>query len=120
MLAKQMTAEFISSLPSSTLLAFTDGPALGNPGPCGTSAIIYIDSIHHQPLKFQEPVSSHSTSYHGELAAIRLALKQASVLVDVHNFTEIVMLSVAVFPDFAGMPVFWVFLRNVDHVVTRN
>ena len=54
---------------------FTDGSALGNPGPSGASAIIYSDGLMHEPVKLSIPISCWSTSYHGELAAISEAAK---------------------------------------------
>ncbi len=77
MLARQLTTDFITALPRSTLLAFTDGSALSNPGPCGAAAIIYVHGMQELPLTYSEPVSKFSTSYHGELEAIRLAMENA-------------------------------------------
>ena len=57
------------------IIAFTDGSALNNPGPCGAGVLIHWNGINSQPTKSFKPVSSKSSSYHGELEAIDLALE---------------------------------------------
>jgi ribonuclease HI len=59
---------------STDIVAFTDGSALGNPGPCGAGAAIYWNGISGQPTHHTKAVSKNSSSYHGELQAILLAL----------------------------------------------
>jgi ribonuclease HI len=54
---------------------FTDGSALGNPGPCGAGIVIYWLGVNSPPTTLSKAVSSRSSSYHGELAAIDLALE---------------------------------------------
>ena len=53
-------------------VAFTDGSALGNPGPCGAAAII-IES-GKEPTKLHQPVAQRGSSYLGELKGVELAL----------------------------------------------
>ncbi len=74
-LAKVKTREYLNSLPNTTLIVFTDGSALGNPGPCGAAAIIHTHGLDMEPVILGKPISSNSSSYHGELAAIDLALE---------------------------------------------
>ena len=71
--AKALTTNFLIDL-GDTAIAFTDGSALKNPGPCGAGATIYPIGIDCQPILLQRPVSPYSTSYHGELQAIDLVL----------------------------------------------
>ena len=59
-------------------MAFTDGSALGNSGPCGAGAVIYPNGLDSHPLSLHSPVSKSSTSYHGELKDILLALDHVS------------------------------------------
>ena len=73
--SKSDTIKFLEELPNTVIPIFTDGSALGNPGPCGASAIIYSDGLANDPVKLNFPISSWSTSYHGELAAICEAAK---------------------------------------------
>ena len=57
------------------ILAFTDGSALKNPGPCGAGAVIHWCGITSQATFHKKSISSKSNSYHGELQAILLALQ---------------------------------------------
>ena len=58
------------------IVAFTDGSALTNPGPCGAGAAVYWNGIAGQPSLYKRPVSKQSSSYQGELQAIDLALQK--------------------------------------------
>ena len=73
-LAKETISNYVSSLPNSTLIAFTDGSALGNPGPCGSAAVIYKDGYECDPMRLRRSVSIKSTSYHGEMDALHLCI----------------------------------------------
>ena len=55
---------------------YTDGSALGNPGPTGAGAAIYLNGAPQDPITACRPVSSCSTSYHGELQAIDLVITE--------------------------------------------
>ena len=76
-LAKETISNFVSTLPESTLIAFTDGSALGNPGPCGSAAIIYKDGFENDPIRLRRPISVKSTSYHGEMDGLCLCISNA-------------------------------------------
>ena len=89
--AKQLTTDFINNLPNTTLIAFTDGSALGNPGPCGASAVLYPGGITNHHVAYREPISKFGTSYLGELVGIRLALQQALLLADNHHTNELLI-----------------------------
>ena len=69
--ARQITAEFIGNISTTCLLAFTDGSALENPGPCGAAAVLYPSGIDHHPTIHKKSISKCSTSYHGEMEVIR-------------------------------------------------
>ena len=60
------------------VVIFTDGSALGNPGPCGAGAAIHWNGISHDSSSHKKPVSSFSNSYHGELSAIDLAIEEVA------------------------------------------
>ena len=92
--AKAIADSYINQLNKNCLICFTDGSALGNPGPCGAGAAIYIESISSVPVLLKRPVSAKSISYHGELAAIDLALEFCQPFFAVPtNINKIVILS---------------------------
>ncbi len=72
--AKSME-QHIRGLPADTLPIFTDGSALENPGPCGCSAVIYQKASQWNPIVVNKPVAKRSTSFHGDVEAVNLALK---------------------------------------------
>ena len=74
-LAAKSVRDHLNSLPQTTLSIFTGGSALGNPGPCGGVAVIYLHGISNDPVCLNHPVAKRSTSYHGEVEAIDLALE---------------------------------------------
>jgi len=73
-LASKVTADYLTSLDRNKIVAFTDGSALHHPGPCGAGAAVYLSGLDCHPVRLQKAISPKSTSYHGELAAIKLAL----------------------------------------------
>ena len=79
--ARRHTLDTLSELDEDQVVAFSDGSALGNPGPCGAAAVIYLEGIKSSPVILSEAVSSLGTSYLGELRGIHLAtdfINQAS------------------------------------------
>ncbi len=89
--AKQDTLQRISDLPIDQPIFFTDGSALGNPGPCGSGVVLYKNGMNSAPVSTSIPVANPGTSYLGELAGIESALKTAVNLADTPstNITEI-------------------------------
>ncbi len=87
--ARDVTAELIKKLPSSSIIAFTDGSALSNPGPCGAAAVIFTHGLDHHHITFNELIGKFGTSYQGELEGIRIALEQTLALADQHRPTEV-------------------------------
>ncbi len=75
--ARELTSSHLQSLPRTSLVIFTDGSSLENPGPCGSSAIIYTHGLAQEPVVLKRPVSTKSSAFHGELSAIDLALEFA-------------------------------------------
>ena len=72
--AKDLALDTLNKLPINEPVVFTDGSANPNPGPCGAAAVCYAEGISSMPLISSTFVSRLSTSYHGELAAIQLAI----------------------------------------------
>ncbi len=66
-------------------LIFTDGSALGNPGPCGAAAVCFSEGPISEPVVCDISVSKCSTSHHGELCAIRLATAFLVGYTDTHQ-----------------------------------
>ena len=59
-----------------TMLAYTDGSALKNPGPTG-AGVIKIQGHKSIPVKLAKAISSKGTSFDGELAVILMATQYA-------------------------------------------
>jgi ribonuclease HI len=64
----------VLDVPDNCSIAFTDGSALGNPGPCGGAALVYIEGLDGPVLKIKTAGSKNSSSYYGELIGLRAAL----------------------------------------------
>ena len=88
-LAKETISNFVSTLPETTLIAFTDGSALGNPGPCGSAATIYKDGFENEPMRLRRPLSVKSTSYHGEMDGLNLCISNAHEILTKENSNAI-------------------------------
>ena len=56
------------------VLVFTDGSALGNPGPTGAGAVVYLKRYQSMPIPLKKSVSPMSNNYTGELVDIQIAL----------------------------------------------
>ncbi len=70
----------IQELTPDIIPVFTDGSALSNPGPCGAAAVIYPRGLTHDPVILEKEVSIKSTSFHGELCGIQLALSYTNTM----------------------------------------
>ena len=73
--AQEIAHDYLSET-GNDIVVFTDGSALPNPGPCGAGVCIYWAGLSADYIEFAEPVSEYSTSYHGELRAIEVALQK--------------------------------------------
>ena len=73
--ARRVVENYIMNIPEDAMIFFTDSSALGNPGPCGAVAVCYIQGLKSQLVTLVEAVAPLSTSYHGELMAIFLAIR---------------------------------------------
>ena len=71
LLARKLALEYLISL-KEDIIAFTDGSALGNPGPCGSGVVVFWKGLAHHHTTHSRPISPKSTSYHAELGAIDL------------------------------------------------
>jgi ribonuclease HI len=76
--AREHALKYLSSVKNDTVI-FTDGSALGNPGPCGAAAIFFYKGITADHTFLEEPISSQSTSFHGEVVAIDTAITEIAI-----------------------------------------
>ena len=60
-----------------TMLAYTDGSALKNPGPTGAEMLIKVQVHKSILVKLAKAISSKGTSFDGELAAVLMATQHA-------------------------------------------
>jgi ribonuclease HI len=68
---KQTVLDKIANLPQNSILAFTDGSCINNPGPCGAGAVIFNGN---STIELKKPVSNRASILLGELIAIKLVL----------------------------------------------
>jgi len=82
----------ISSLQGEEILVFTDGSTLGNPGPTGAGAVVYLEGYNTTPILLKRSVSSFSNNYAGEVEAIDLALNFLHITEvhdkEIHMYTD--------------------------------
>ena len=88
-LAREFALDLLARVPVNDPIIFTDGSAIPNPGPSGAAAVCYPKGISSQPTVLSEPASHASTSYHGELFAIKLAIEFCISRLDLHNFRAV-------------------------------
>ena len=77
--------EFLNQSTDQDVLLFTDGSALGNPGPTGAGAVAYIDGYKSSPILLKKGVSPISNNYTGELVGIQIGLEFLSELDSIQN-----------------------------------
>ena len=77
--AVAMVQARLAAVPSGSIIAFTDGSASPNPGPCGAGAVIQLytasGALHHQD--FIHAGLGHGTNNIGELWAIGMVIEAA-------------------------------------------
>ena len=91
--AKEILDGNIANLEQNTIIAFTDGSALKNPGPCGAAAVIYTQGLSNAPTILEKPISTMGNSYVAELHAISLATAFALTFAADHNFSSLTIFS---------------------------
>ena len=74
--AKVTVQSLVENCSYNDLIAFTDGSCLGNPGPCGSGACIFIPN-DTEPVMLKRPVTNRGSILLGELVAILMALEFA-------------------------------------------
>ena len=79
-----MAAAARAKVPPGSLVAYTDGSAIGNPGPCGAGAVIFIYDRNGN-LRHEDTLSAglgHGTNNLGELWAIGMVLSAVQHRID--------------------------------------
>ena len=64
----------LENLGNDCVAAFTDGSALGNPGPTGAGAVIYLQGLLDNPVCLKKTICSNGNNYLGEIVGIEMAL----------------------------------------------
>ena len=77
--------DFLNKCTDREVLLFTDGSALGNPGPTGAGAVAYVDGYNCSPVLMKKCVSPLSNNNTGELVGIQIGLEFPSELDYVQN-----------------------------------
>ena len=72
-MSREVIGNMIEGCDEKTAIAFTDGSCLGNPGPCGAGACVFLPG-HTEPSLLKHPVSSLGSILLGELIAIKMAV----------------------------------------------
>ena len=72
-MSREVIGNMIEGCDERTAIAFTDGSCLGNPGPCGAGACVFLP-VHTEPSLLKHPVSSLGSILLGELIAIKMAV----------------------------------------------
>ena len=81
---KNIVDDHLRGIPDTDIICFTDGSVI-NPdnhgmGRCGAGITIYEKGLEHEPITIEEKVSTYSTAYHGEICAIKFALRKCQTL----------------------------------------
>ena len=65
--------DLIGNPTNTTIVAFTDGSCQGNPGPCGSGAVLYIGD--KEGISLKRPVAHRGSILLAELVAILMVLE---------------------------------------------
>ena len=72
--SREIIGEMVRGCGEDTIIAFTDGSCLGNPGPCGSGACIYLSGVT-DPTRLRRPVCKRGFILLGELVAIQMVVE---------------------------------------------
>ena len=74
-LQEENIKDILDKLDPSCVAAFTDGSALGNPGPTGAGAVIYYNGLDEEPICISKSICSNGNNYIGELIGTQTTLQ---------------------------------------------
>ena len=86
----------LNQIKEDEIVIFTDGSALGNPGPTGAGAVIYMNGYHTSPILLKRGVGPMNNNYTGELVGIQIALK---FMVDLEGSAQLSHKNIHFFTD---------------------
>jgi hypothetical protein len=93
--SKEVVKDLIGDPTDTTIVAFTDGSCQGNPGPCGSGAVLHVYPGDNEGISLKRPVlavAQRGSILLAELVAILMVLEQCiAALKD--GFTDIKILS---------------------------
>ncbi|XP_052783101.1 uncharacterized protein LOC128219333 [Mya arenaria] len=85
-------AHILDATSGGDILVFTDGSSLGNPGPTGAGAAIYLEGYKTNPVLLNKGVSKLGNNFSGEMAGIELSLDFLTATTpqrkNIHIFTD--------------------------------
>jgi ribonuclease HI len=87
---KEVVKYLIGDPKDTTIVAFTDGSCQGNPGPCGSGAVLYPGD--YEGISLKRPVAQRGSILLTELVAILMVLEHCIVALK-DGFTDIKILS---------------------------
>ena len=76
--AKVTVQNIVETCELNDIVVFTDGYCLGNPGPCGSGACIFV-SDQTESVRLKRPVTNRGSILLGELVVILMALEFAQI-----------------------------------------
>ena len=68
-----------------SIVAFTDGSALGNPGPTGAGAAIYMNGLNSHAERLKKGICKNGNNYLGEIIGLEITLKYLAEEAEVSN-----------------------------------
>ena len=77
--------EILNRCSNNEIIIFTDGSTIGNPGPTGAGAVIYLNGYMCSPILLKQGVAKISNNYTGELVGIEIGLNFVDDLQDITN-----------------------------------
>ena len=68
-------SKVLINLEGESIVAFTDGSALGNPGPAGARAAIYMNGMNSYAERLKKGICKNGNNYLGEIIGLEITLK---------------------------------------------
>ena len=78
-------SETLTNLEGESIVAFTDGAALGNPGPTGAGAAIYMNGLNSHAERLKKGICKNGNNYLGEIIGLEITLKYLAEEAEVSN-----------------------------------
>ena len=82
---QQYITEILQLPTKKSMIFFTDGSAISNPGAIGAGLVVHKNGFNQRPVKKSTTISSHGYSFEAEITAINIATKYAIENLDKEN-----------------------------------